>query len=94
MPNTISDQAVFGAQVVSTTLDYMNGGSGSNWWCNSSEGIGAQVVSKTLDYLNSDFGKSGKKSNCQGSISDSYNFNKDVLSAHYLGKGAIASART
>lgn len=92
MSNTISDQAVFGAQVVSKTLDYLNGRSGSDdsGAINSREEFGAAVVSKTLDYMNN--GATSKKSGGYGSVSDSYNFNMDVLGSYFLGKGAIASA--
>lgn len=81
----ISDSAVYGAQVVSKTLDYLNGGS-SYGTCDGgydAQTVGASVVSKTLDYMNN----GGTKN----AVTNSYNFNKDVLGAYYLGKGAVAA---
>ena len=51
--------------------------------------FGAEVVTQTLDKLNK-YGSS-KKSSGFGSMSDTYNFSKDILSAVYSGKGAIAN---
>ncbi|GAB1410988.1 hypothetical protein MASR1M90_21420 [Desulfovibrionales bacterium] len=47
--------------------------------------FGAQVVTKTLDYLN----KSGSSYNAGNSMSQTYDFAKNVLGA-YAGKGTIA----
>jgi len=51
----------------------------------------AQVVTQTLDKLNSpgSGGKSKKSKIGQGSMSDTYNLSKSVLSAAYAGKGTI-----
>ncbi|CCO22109.1 hypothetical protein [Maridesulfovibrio hydrothermalis] len=48
--------------------------------------FGAQVVTKTLDYMNSD--QSGSSTNAD------YDFQKSVLSAHYMGKGTLANTKT
>jgi hypothetical protein len=86
MANAVS-KASFGAQVVSKSLDYMNGGGGSSSSSDlvptDKQSFGAQVVSKTLDYMNS----GQKKSGGMGSMSQMYNFNKDVLGSMMSGKG-------
>ena len=78
------DSGTFGAQVVSTTLDYMNGqGSGDSYAITDKESFGAAVVSKTLDYMNS--------GNSHGSdMAQSYDFGKSVLSGYMADKGLIA----
>lgn len=48
--------------------------------------FGAQVVTKTLDYMNSD--------QFSSSNNNDYDFQKDVLGAHYSGVGAIANIKT
>lgn len=52
------------------------------------EVVGAQIVSKTLDAVNHQAGK--KKKSSGNAMAASYAFNKDVLSAAYDAKGAIA----
>ncbi len=80
----ITERQAIGAEVVTKTLDTMNGMSGKS----SSpapvdrETAGAAVVSKTLDYLNA-----GKKPS--GSTGADYDFQKSVLGAAYSGKGAL-----
>lgn len=79
---------VFGAQVVSKTLDYMNsqgGGTGIAFAPLDKQTFGAQVVSKTLDYMNSPgFGmRSGTAD---------YDFQTSVLSAAYNPVGRIWDA--
>lgn len=55
--------------------------------------IGNDIVTQTLDTLNSSkySGKSkkGKSGSTQEAMSNSYQFNKDVLSAAYSDKGSI-----
>jgi hypothetical protein len=85
------DRQTFGAAVVNSTLDYMNNGSNSPKWYDSygptdKTSFGAAVVNKTLDYMNSP--TSGSKYN-YGAVDPSYDLNKSVLSAAYLGKGTI-----
>lgn len=55
--------------------------------------IGAQVVTQTLDTLNSGM-YSGKGGNSTNKISQSYDFQKKVLSAVYEGKGTIADSKS
>ena len=55
------------------------------------EVIGAQVVTKTLDTMNQQAGK--KKKSAGNAMAASYEFNKDVLSAAYDAKGAIANIK-
>ncbi len=78
------DRETFGAQVVSATLDTMNGqGFGNNYAITDRESFGAAVVSKTLDYMNS--------GNSYGSdMNQTYDFSKSVLGGYMAGKGAIA----
>ncbi len=76
---------LFGAQVVSKTLDYMNNqGSGSDYAITDKQSFGAAVVSKTLDYMNSG-GSSGGSDMAQ-----TYDFNKSVLSGYMSGIGQFA----
>jgi len=78
------DSSTFGAQVVSTTLDYMNGqGSGNNYAITDQQSFGAAVVSKTLDYMNSG-------SNIGSDMNQTYDFSKSVLSGYMADKGLIA----
>lgn len=79
------DRQLFGAQVVSKTLDYMNNYGGSSSPAPfDKETFGAAVVSKTLDYMNA--GGSGMDRSSQ-----SYDFQKSVLSSAYNPVGAITS---
>lgn len=75
------NQESFGAQVVTGTLDTMNGQNGGNDpVITDKQSFGAAVVSKTLDYMNSgDMGDRGMHSG--------YDFQASVLGAHYSGKG-------
>ncbi len=88
-----SSKSIIGGEIVSQTLDKLNDGSYVGCDDDSPECVGASVVTKTLDYLNS-----GKKKNsaasAQQAMSDSYNFNKDILSAVYAPKGALTDVGT
>lgn len=81
------DRQMFGAQVVSKTMDYMNNQSGS-----SSPGpvdgqtFGAAVVNKTMDYMNSGGNNAGGMSD----MNQTYDFTKSVLSGYANGRGALA----
>jgi hypothetical protein len=55
--------------------------------------VGADVVTQTLDKLNNGFAGKGKKGRSRSAMSDTYNFSKDVLSAAYGTKGAIANVK-
>lgn len=81
------DKQIFGAQVVSKTLDYMNNSSGGGFAPVDKQTFGAAVVSKTLDYMNS--GSMGGAGSA-GGMSQTYNFSKDVLGAYTSGIGALA----
>ncbi len=76
------DWQVMGAKIISSTLDYMNGAI-SQPEPMDKETVGAAVVSKTLDYMN------GSSLGGSGGISESYQLNKDVLSAAYSDVGAV-----
>lgn len=67
------DRQTFGAQVVTKTMDYMNGSSSSDLAPVDKETFGASVVSKTLDYMNS--GSIGRDN------SSLYDFQTSVLGA-------------
>lgn len=76
---------LFGAQVVSKTLDYMNNqGSGNDYAITDKQSFGAAVVSKTLDYMNSGSGSGSSD------MAQTYDFNKSVLSGYMAGKGQFA----
>lgn len=55
----------------------------------SKSALDSQIVTKTLDTVNK-FG-GNKKSGSGYSMSDTYNFSKDVLSAVYNNTGSIAN---
>ncbi len=76
---SISKEA-FGAQVVTATLDKLNNSQKQPAPVDK-ESFGAAVVSQTLDNLNS-----SKSTAVSGA---DYEFQKDVLSAAYEGKGTI-----
>lgn len=61
----------------------------------SLESIKGDIVTGTLDTLNTYGGKKKKKSKnaMQSAMSDSYDFNKTVLSAAYEGKGTIIDSK-
>jgi len=68
------DRETFGAEVVSKTLDVMNGTTGQGSPAPvDKETFGAAVVGKTLDVMNA--GGAG-----QAGMSQTYEFAKDVLS--------------
>ncbi len=77
------DRQLFGAQVVTKTLDYMNnqGGSGNTLAPVDKASFGAAVVAKTLDYMNSG-GLGG------GGNSD-YDFQTKVLEGGLAAKGRM-----
>jgi len=74
------DRDTFGAAVVSETLDIMNGSRRGSALPVDGESAGAAVVSKTLDYMNS-----GSSSGDPSGMSQSYNFQMDVLGADAMG---------
>lgn len=81
--STAYDKSTFGAQVVSSTLDAMNGqNSGNSFAITDKESFGAAVVSKTLDYMNSG-------SNSSSDMAQTYDFNKTVLGGHAASLGAV-----
>jgi len=88
--STLTDSQTFGAQVVTKTLDYLNGQSSNSGMAApvDKESFGAAVVSKTLDYMNS-----GNQSGHASDMSNTYNFQKDVLGAQATGLGAIANIK-
>lgn len=72
------DQQTFGAAVVSETLDIMNNsGSGSGLAPVDQASAEGALVSKTLDYMNS-----GSSGGDVSGMSQSFNFQKDVLGAY------------
>lgn len=77
------DQQTFGAQVVTKTMDYMNNSGNTPAPVDKTSAEGA-LVSKTLDYMNSGSGSE------KAGMSQSYDFQKDVLSAH-AGLGVLAN---
>lgn len=86
MAQSMNKQA-FGAAVVSKTLDTLNT-AGPSAVPTDKQSFGAAVVSKTMDYMNSGPGTSGTKD-----MSQTYDFVKDVLSAHATGRGALADLK-
>jgi hypothetical protein len=85
--NTYGDNQTTGAQVVSSTLDLING-SGDSLDLGSitdNKTFGAAVVIKTFDYLND------KKDN-GGSSHSLLDLNKNVLGAYYGTKGGITNS--
>ena len=83
------DSQTFGAQVVTKTMDYMNGTNfGSNMGGASSlapmdkQTFGASVVTQTLDTMNQPM----------GDMNNSYDFQTQVLGAYTMGKGTIVDA--
>lgn len=52
--------------------------------------LNEEIVTQTLDTVNKYGGKSGGKSRGMGSMSDTYDLSKKVLSSVYEGKGTIA----
>lgn len=76
----------FGAQVVTATLDSMNGASSGQIAPTDKQSFGAAVVSKTLDYANSN---QFQHRNTFGSANADYDFQKSVLSAAYNPVGSV-----
>lgn len=68
---------LFGAAVVSKTMDYMNKTPSQDLAPVDRESFGAAVVSKTFDYMNA------KPTN---SLNNSYSFQNDVISGYISGK--------
>ncbi|MBG0775469.1 MAG: hypothetical protein H0S85_03440 [Desulfovibrionaceae bacterium] len=97
MGNGISsplDKESFGAAVVGTTLDFMNGSTTSTLPVTDKQTFGAAVATKTLDYLNSgSIGSGGSGGSSKSSFAGAadYGFQTDVLGAVYSGKGALAN---
>lgn len=85
MAAALNKQA-FGAAVVSKTLDHMNN-AGPSTAPVDAQSFGAAVVGKTMDYMNS-----GKGSGAS-SMSQTYDFAKDVLSAYAVGQGALVNMK-
>ncbi len=82
------DRQMFGAQVVSKTMDYLNNSSSPGFapmGATDKQTFGAQVVSKTMEYMNTGGGRDAS------GMSATYSFNKDVLGAYATGKGALAN---
>lgn len=78
------DKQTYGAQLVTATLDRMNGqGPGGNYAITDKQSFGAAVVSKTLDYMNSG-------SNSSSEMAQNYSFGKDILAGYTFGKGGFA----
>ncbi|WP_243545758.1 hypothetical protein [Pseudodesulfovibrio tunisiensis] len=78
------DRQTFGAAVVSETLDYMNqSGSGSGMAPVDKSSAEGMLVSKTLDYMN-------PGSSDPSGMTQSYNFQKDVLGGY--AKGVVVDA--
>lgn len=82
------DKQTFGAAVVATTLDYLNGqgSSGLDQAPVDKQTVGAAVVEKTLDYLNAGQGQ-------DNGMAQSYNFQKKVLGGHADEIGAVANIK-
>jgi hypothetical protein len=81
------DRQMFGAQVVSKTMDYMNNQSGSSSQAPvDGQTFGAAVVSKTMDYMNS----GDNSGNGMSDMNQTYDFAKSVLSGYANGRGALA----
>lgn len=74
------DRQTFGAQVVSKTLDTLNGASSGEYAPVDKQTFGAQVVSKTLDYMNA---------GSQNTTNADYDFQTKVLGAYTAGQGAL-----
>ena len=89
---SVTPKQLFGAQTVSSTLDYLNGTTqpSSVLGPTDKQTFGAAVVSKTLDYLNS----SPLGAHSGGGLSDTYNLSQSVLGAYTTGKGALANLST
>ncbi len=79
-------QQSISSQVVSSTLDTMNGQGSGSAPITDKASFGAAVVSKTLDYMNSG-------SLPQSDMEQSYSFNKDVLGAYASGIGSLADVK-
>lgn len=82
------DKQTFGAAVVATTLDYMNGQgtSGLDAAPTDKQTFGAAVVEKTLDYMNAGQGQ-------DNGMAQSYDFQKSVLGGHADEIGAVANIK-
>ncbi|EHJ48994.1 hypothetical protein DFW101_2994 [Solidesulfovibrio carbinoliphilus subsp. oakridgensis] len=80
------DKQTIGAEVVSKTLDAMNGFSATSSTPTDKQTFGAAVVGKTLEYMNS----GGTGSHAASDMSQTYNFSKDVLGAYTSGVGSLA----
>lgn len=82
------DKVTFGAAVVATTLDYLNGqgSSGADAAPVDKQTTEAAVVAKTLDYLNAGQGQ-------DNGMAQSYDFQKSVLGGHADAIGAVADIK-
>lgn len=79
------DRQLFGAEVVSKTLNNLNGDFGSSSMSPvDRQSFGAAVVDNTLKLMNSGTGASN-----MGGMSQTYNFAKDVLGGYMSGVGAL-----
>ena len=74
----------FGAETSSGTMDAMSGNGGLTFAPVDKQTFGASVVTRTLDFMNQQDGF--------GSNAD-YEFQKDVLGAAMLGKGAVTNTK-
>lgn len=82
------DKQTFGAAVVTSTLDILNG-QGSSGMASApmdKQTFGAAVVSKTLDYMNAGQGH-------DNGMAQSYDFQKSVLGGHAAAIGALANIK-
>lgn len=78
----IGDKQLFGAQVVTATLDAMNGvGTAQSMAPTDKQTFGAAVVKTTLDYMNSGGLGGGKNSD--------YDFQTKVLEGGLAAKGVM-----
>jgi len=80
-----TDKQSFGAQVVSSTLDTMNGQGGAGTEATSitdKASFGAAVVTKTLDYMNSG-------SSHGSELAQNYDFSKNILSSYTANTGGV-----
>lgn len=78
------DKDTYRAQLVSATLDSLNGqGPTGGNAITDKQSFGAAVVSKTLDYMNSG-------SNTASDMAQNYSFSKDILAGYTAGKGGFA----
>ncbi len=85
------DKQTVGAEVVSQTLDNLNNSSSSSSAMpRTKDEFNASLVTQTLDTLNSGFNATA--SGTADSMSQTYDFSKDVLGSYMSGKGMFANS--